>query len=47
MNFLALPIVLIINAFLTGVFTKLDVLFSDETGFPCGGYDIANYVNGK
>ena len=30
-----------------GSATKIDILLSDETGFPCGGYDAASYVNGK
>ncbi len=30
-----------------GPTTKIDVVFSDDTGFPCGGYDAANYINGK
>ncbi len=30
-----------------GTATVINVLFSDETGFPTGGYDAANYRNGR
>lgn len=30
-----------------GATTKIDVLFSDADGIPRGGYDAANYINGK